>query len=440
MTTSNVSQIEAVAQFRLGIIGDLLCRDLGPGELQDELKVRAARRYRPPASDVTRTFHWKTLQAWFYAAKQGPRHLEPASRARGFGLALDDEQRRLLLQIRQEHRSASAELILREAVRSGLVKERAVSLSTLRRLYAASDLARTSKTRANRQKARHRWEMAKPCAMWHADVCHLWLRTPEGAPRKAYIHGFLDDASRFVLALQARSAERESDMLSVFCSALLVAPAPAVLFLDNGACYRGEALAHACSALGIRLVHASPHDPEARGKMERFWRTLRQRCTDHLSAHATLHDVNEALLSWLDADYRWHPHAGLMGSSPLKIWQEGIRGLPGPKSPAELARALEVPTTRQVKKDGTFVVEGNTWEVGGRHLALKTIDLWIDPFTDQPLRASYQGRPVAFGRCDKVANAHRSQPKGTDIDPESSAPFDPIAGLLAAARKEVERG
>lgn len=35
----------------------------------------------------------------------------------------------------------------------------------------------------------------------------------------------------------------------------------------------GEVLQTACSRLGISLVHARPYDPEARGKVERFWRT-----------------------------------------------------------------------------------------------------------------------------------------------------------------------
>ena len=35
--------------------------------------------------------------------------------------------------------------------------------------------------------------------------------------------------------------------------------------------------------LAIRVVHAQPYDPEARGKMERFWRTLREGCLDHVA-------------------------------------------------------------------------------------------------------------------------------------------------------------
>jgi len=66
--------------------------DLAPGELRDELVRRSQRRYRPPGSNRTRRYHWKTLQRWYYVAKaEQPGALEPASRTRGFGLALADD-------------------------------------------------------------------------------------------------------------------------------------------------------------------------------------------------------------------------------------------------------------------------------------------------------------------------------------------------------------
>ena len=72
-------------------------------------------------------------------------------------------------------------------------------------------------------------------------------------------------------------------MLSLLVDALREYGRPRTLYLDNGSTYRGEALAVACHRLSIRLAHAQPYDPQARGKMERFWRTARERCIDHLA-------------------------------------------------------------------------------------------------------------------------------------------------------------
>lgn len=425
---------DEVALFRLGVVGDLLARELDDGELQAEFVRRAGVRYRPPGSATTRRYHWKTLQRWYYLAKESAQRLTPMSRARGTALALEPAQRDLLLQMRREHPSAAAELLLQEAVRNGLVGEGQVSLTTLRRLFRAHQLPRTSMSRPGRARDRRRWQAGRVGGIWHGDVCHVWLRDENGQPKKVYVHALMDDRSRYVVALEARLAEREVDMLSVLCGALLKFPAPDALYLDNGSCYRGDVLALACTRLDIRLVHAAPHDPEARGTQERLWRTLRQQVTDHVGAH-TPNELNVALLAWLDARYHRRPHGGLLGKTPWAVFSEGIATLPAPRTARELARALEVTVTRVVAKDGTFQLDGATWEVAGRHLAQKRIEVIVDPFAGLPLRATHDGRPVIVGRCDPAENARRGRATPTEI-PTPTMPFDPIAALLAAARKE----
>jgi transposase InsO family protein len=437
MKTQEPSNAEAIALFRLGIVGDLLARDLAPGELRAELVARAVERYRPPGAKASRPFHWKTLQSWYYAAKhRGHKALLPASRKQGFARALSSEQRDLLVQIRREHPTAAAGLILDTAERQGVIEAGQVSTSTIRRLFVEAGVSRLSATRVSRRE-RRRWETARVGALWHGDVCHVWVRDAmTGVPRKVYVHGLLDDHSRFVVALEARETEREVDMLSVLSGAMLRFPAPDVLYLDNGACYRGQALALACARLDVKLVHAQPYDPQARGKMERFWRTLRQRCTDHLPTGALLHDVNSALLAFLDADYHVRPHASLLGETPLRRFHAGLSDLPRPRTAKELAAALEVTVKRRIGGDATFSIDGRLFEVSGRHLANRSLDVVVDPFTGNVLRASYQDKPVVVGPCDPALNRARRRAPETE-EPTPTVPFDPIAALLQKARREA---
>ena len=141
--------------------------------------------YRPPGSATTRTFHWKTLQSWLLQAREGTHRLQPESRKRGFALALDDEQRQTLLDIRRSHISASADLILSEAVRNGLIAEGQVSAPTLRRLFRAHGLSRASLNRASRRSNRRRWSARTAGYLWHADVCHVRATTPTGVLSRA---------------------------------------------------------------------------------------------------------------------------------------------------------------------------------------------------------------------------------------------------------------
>jgi len=432
------TRAEQIALFRLGVIGDLLAQPLERGELKAELVHRAQRRYRPPGATASRRYHWKTLQAWYYAARDGVSGLQPESRQRGVALALDDAQRTALLDMRRAHPSAPVDLILAEAVRHGVLAEGQVSASTVRRLYRAHDLPRRPVNRPDRRH-RLRWDSGRVGAVWQMDVCHVWRRLPDGRPKKAYVHAILDDHSRYVVALEAREHEQETDALSVLCGALLRYPACDAVYTDNGSCYRGDVLARALDRLHIRLVHSRPHEPQGRGKVERWFRTLRQRCTDHLKGPTTLAELNAALLAFLDADYHRRPHAALLGETPYRRFVKGLRALPAPRTAAELARALEIVRKPIVRKDATVHVEGRMYEVVGRHLAGKRITVRLDPFTLAVVGASFEGRDLALSPCDPVANGAR--PRGGVVpEPQPGLPFDPIATLLARARTEVDDG
>ena len=59
----------------------------------------------------------------------------------------------------------------------------------------------------------------------------------------------------------------------------------------------------------------------------------------------------------------------------------------------------------------------------------------LDPFTQAPVRVEFEGKAVDFGRCNPAAN-HRRRRATDHAEPEATAPFDPIAALLAKARQE----
>jgi len=428
------SRREEVAEFRLGIVGDLLALELDHGELLTELKRRASRRYRPPHSKKTRTYHWKTLQRWLYEARKGAGQLKPASRKKGAALALEPLQRKTLLDIRRAYPSASAELILNEAVRQGLLEKGQISVSTLRRLYREADLPRMSKNRVNRRLSRRKWQASCSGQIWHADVCHIKVQQKDGTHRHYCVHAILDDRSRYILTLEVRETETERDLLEVFCTALLQHPAPAIFFVDNGPCYRGHLLATVCQRLGIRLVHARPYDPEARGKMERLWRTMRQQCADHLGPMEGATAVATALLAWVDAYHR-RPHAGLMGDRPVRVYRSELASRPAPWTAKDLAQSLGITKKRRVRKDATLVVDGVVYEVAG-WLSGKTVEICVCGLSGNVLGARYQDRAVLIAPCDPVANRHRSRPSEDEPSLPNDLPFHPIVGWLQAARNQ----
>lgn len=422
---------ETVALFRAQVIGPLLCREHGShGELAQAFRELAAEPVRPPGCDVTRHFAASTLERWYYAFKRGGLEaLRPQSRASGYALALNDEQRKLLLEIRREHPRVSAALILRTVELDGRLPKGMLTGQTLRRLYAAHGLDRRTLGAADRE-PRRRWEAPAPNLLWHTDVCHGPALRVDGRAVPLRIHALLDDHSRFVVAIQACSTERESEMLALVVKAMRQYGAPDVLYADNGPTYVGDALATACGRLGVGLVHAKPYDPQARGKMERFWRTLREQCLDHLAGLGSLHDVQVRLLSWLDRHYHRTPHSSLLGKTPAEVYETGRRA---PMPDAMLREALIVRARRRVRRDGTVSVAGTEFEVKQGFLAgrLVTIGRSLLVPADPPwLEHEDQRHVLERIQLQRHRGRKPARPTRRGID---AVPFDPAGALLDEA-------
>ena len=420
---------EEVALFRAQVLGPVLNRDLQRGELLAELRVLAKRRFRPPSSDRTRTFSVPTLLRWHrrFRAK-GIDGLRPVSRRVGDALELTEAERDLLLQIRREHPAVPANVILDTLVLDGRLDAGRVSAQTLRRLYRREGLSRCTKAQANRPRGeRRRWEAGHVGELWHADVCHGPTLVLEDKRIPIRIHALLDDKSRFVVALRVFDNEREASMLDMLLEAIRIHGAPRRLYLDNGSTYRGEALETACARLGINLQHANPHDPQARGKMERFWRTMRDGCLSPMAKQGSTHAVQVRLLVWLRERYHKAGHAGLLGRSPAAAWAE--RELVT-RTEDQLVEALTVREVRRVRGDCTLTIGNVDWEVGAGFLAGR--NLTVARTLADPQRApwvEHDDRIYALRPVDPVANGrrHKRRKPKPGLD---AVDFDPVDVLL----------
>ena len=197
--------------------------------------------------------------------------------------------------------------------------------------------------------------------------------------------------------------------------------------LDNGSTYRGEVLQTACSRLGISLVHARPYDPEARGKMERFWRTMRQGCLDHLGHVGTLDDINHRLAAFLQRHYHSAPHAGLMGRAPLSVYAPAERE-PNHVTEPQLREALAVRERRRVRRDTTVSVLGGIYELEQGFLAGRVVDVVYSYLDDPPQpEVEHEDKRYVLSLVDPVANSRRLRPlrHPTESAPRSPVVFDP---------------
>jgi len=430
------SHQEAVAVFRHGVLGALTQAQLDRGQLRESLAALSQTRLRPPGAKATRSFSVATLERWYYAfQRSGLDGLRPRPRKdRGRARALTPELRQLLLDVRREHPHASVPVILRTLVADGRMERDAASLTTLRRLYAEAGLDRLALRDGTGAKTRLKWQAERPMALWHGDVCHGSPLKVNGRSLPLRIHALMDDASRYVVALEAHHTEREVDMLGLFVRALRRHGRPDALYLDNGSTYRGETLATACARLSMPLLHARPYDPEARGKMERFWRTLREGCLDFMGSLTSLHDVNVRLLAFLDSHYHQAPHAGLYGKAPKSVFETSEDA---DFDESALREALTVRHRRRVRRDTCVKVDGRFYELDAGHLTGRIVTVCRCLVEEaEPPWVEFEDRRYEVHPVDALENAKRKRaprrPHLNEDAPRHTA-FDPPRALLDKA-------
>jgi putative transposase len=431
---------EAVATFRHAVIGPLCARELSHGELAEALRELAAMRVRPPGATRTKTYAVPTLERWLYAYRSGGLPaLRPRERSdRGRGRQLTDAMRQLVCDIRREHPNASARLILRTLEADGRLEPGTLKPGTLRKLLRQEGLDRIAVRDGAGSTTRLRWQAAAPDALWHGDVCHGPTLRLGGIRTPLRIHGLLDDCSRYVVALEAHASECEEDMLHVLTRAVRLHGKPDMIFLDNGSTYRGEVLRTACSRLGISLVHARPYDPQARGKMERFWRTMREGCLDHLGEVGSLDDVNQRLMAFLERHYHSVPHAGLLGRAPLAAYAPSER-TPNRVDESQLREALAVRERRRVRRDTTVSVLGRTYELQQGFLAGRVVDIVYSYLDDPPQpEVEYEDTRYPLTLVDPVANSRRRRlpRRSQDEAPRQPVDFDPSRTTTALSQED----
>lgn len=417
---------EEVAVFRSQVIGPLVHRALTRGELSREVAALSKRRFRLPGAAVTRCYSVPTLLRWYRRFRKGGlAALVPRPRKdRGHAKALDPQLRELVLAVRRAHATASAQLIVRTLEEKGRLTRGLVSASTVRRLLRDAGLDRT-RLRDTAGHVRLRWEASHAGALWQGDVCHGPVIGGDGRWIRPKIHALMDDRSRYVVALEVRESETEEDMLAILVATIRRSGRPDGLYLDNGATYIGAALALACARLGMALIHPKAHDPEARGKIERFWRSLREKCLDYLPRETTLAELQQRLDIFLSKHYQHEPHEGLFGDTPASVWETRQTQVP---TEAALAGALTAEKIRRVTKDGVVTIDGRLFEVrqgflaGHRVKVRSCLVAGLAPVAE----VEHDGRRYQLKPLDRAANGSGRRPAQTR-EAVPAVPFDPTA-------------
>ena len=359
---------EKVALFRYGLIAPILN---GQVANQKEYLAEVAGKIHQVPHYGPKEFTPKTISCWLLDYRKGGfEALKPKRRSdRGRSRKLGAEQEEHLLSLRKKLRYLSASVFYDQLVDKGEILPGEVSYATVYRLLKKHGLVGKETAKMPERK---RFAYDTVNVLWQGDLSVGPYLIINGKKVKTFLFAFIDDCSRVVPFAQFSFSEKFDALRVVFKEALIRRGIPRMVYVDNGKIYRSDTLHIACASLGITLTHTRPYDAPSKGKIERFFGTVKTRFYPLLKTQpaASLEELNRRFWQWLEEDYHRKIHASL-GMSPLDMYL----------SQASLVRMIDDPSAldplflkreqRKVKHDGTISVNNRLYEVPPRFIGQK---------------------------------------------------------------------
>jgi putative transposase len=265
--------------------------------------------------------------------------------------------------------------------------------------------------------------------------------------RKTYLIAFIDDATRVIPYAAFTLAENTAAFLPALKQAILRRGLPQRLYVDNGANYRSQHLALVCAKLGIALIHARPYRPQGKGKIERWFKTVRGQLLTRLVAEdtASLAALNRRLWAWVEGEYHHAPHRALGGITPLEQWAHTGEAVRFPEPDLNLDDLFLFEAQRKVQKDRTVSLNGVLYEVDAALVGEK-VTLRFDPSAPpaRPVQVCHQGKLIEQARpVETYANCFvkRHRPSWTlEVEgPSAQAPTSALRLRELPGEPEEER-
>jgi hypothetical protein len=207
------------------------------------------------------------------------------------------------------------------------------------------------------------------------------------------------------------TSETISALTVVLKEAFLAYGIPKRLYCDNSSTFSSDLLTRSCAQAGISLIHSKPYDSPSRGKVERFFRTVRERFLSTLQQGLTLEELNEAFSLWLNEDYHHKLHAGIE-ERPIDRYQSSVgRVLIRRLSREELDEIFLIRHERVVNHDATISFKGSLYEVPSAYIRQR---IEIRHPVDDPEELYLYDNGVRIGKIrllDKKENARAFRPQ-----------------------------
>jgi transposase InsO family protein len=307
---------------------------------------------------------------------------------------------------RLQGKTPSRSLLYRLCIEESLLTRSQIADTTFRRLVKQYELLKPEAECSN--KVRLAFAKAHANEMWQADTLVGPYIQHEGAHVQTRLIAFLDDASRVCCHGQFFLVENVDTLIEALRAALYKRGVPQSLYVDNGSIYSSKEIIQICARVGCLLVHTPVRDGAAKGKIERFFRTVREQFLSRSLDLSSLEALNRQFIHWVEEHYNAQKHSVLQ-MTPLDRFaldRSRVRYLPPNQANDEM---FFVEEDRTVRADNTFSFKSIRFEAP-RHLPDRTIQIRFE-------RKSPTQRVIVFYKGERMGEAKPLDPIANDRKP-----------------------
>lgn len=356
---------------------------------------------------IDRRFTWRTISTWLYRFKvSGVTGVETSARSdKGKTRKITPESlleaiNQVLPFFRSKKRFNKSD-IYRCCIEKGILRSDQIAWTTFYRFVKHYELLKDD---PGDNKRRLAFAMQYANQLWQADTLYGPCCTgPDGKQAQTRLIVFIDDASRVCCHGQFFVNENVDSMITAIRTAFYKRGVPDQLYVDNGSIYTCAEISLICARVGCILRHAPVRDGAAKGKVERFFRTVRDKFLIRQLDLSSIDTLNRQFTAWVEDDYNSAIHSAI-GMRPIDRFGldlKRIRFLPPDQVNDELFFAED---TRHVKKDNTFSFKNTRYEAPA-DLRDKEIVIRFDRTITSCVVVYYKGQRLGQAKVlDLIAN------------------------------------
>ena len=424
---------QRIADFRYSVVAELCNPYLSEEKRKSLIRDKVSRHYVIPHSTKT-TITADTIGNWIRRYRRnGKDGLLPKPRTdRGRPRSFTDQEAEALIQLLENKPEFTAASAVAKLRKQGVITTE-ISSSSLSRFVQAHNLKRKDRFKQKDNQDQRRFGFEYPLECVQADAMHGFpIPDGKGRKRKAILLAFIDDATRRIVYGQFAFSEKSVLFETGIRHILKSHGKIGMLYTDNGATFVSSQSKRIIESLGIYLCHSKPYRPQGRGKIERFFRTVRQSFLRPIEDEriGSLEQLNHRFRTWLETEYHRQPHSSL-GITPLEAWLSRCDRIKTMDPFIDLDAAFYHRITRKVYADSIISINGQAFEVPSILIG-KKVQVSYDPTGDlNRVFLSWNNKDYGEARpVDIYANARIKRNKDFSGEIESSEMTIPSKGVL----------